>query len=99
MEYVRNQYDTLKERIEEPRKFIQVIAGPRQVGKTTLINQVLRQIGFAYAMEVADGVDAKDTDWIRRVWDSARTVMLFRKEKEYLLGIIGVKAMMKWILS
>lgn len=96
MEYVRNQYNTLKERIEEPRKFIQVIAGPRQVGKTTLINQVLRQIGFAYAMEVADGVDAKDTDWIRRVWDSARTVMLFRKEKEYLLVIDEIQKIANW---
>ena len=96
MEYVRNQYNTLKVRIEEPRKFIQVIAGPRQVGKTTLINQVLRQIGFAYAMEVADGVDAKDTDWIRRVWDSARTVMLFRKEKEYLLVIDEIQKIANW---
>lgn len=83
-------------RIEEPRKFIQVIAGPRQVGKTTLINQVLRQIGFAYAMEVADGVDAKDTDWIRRVWDSARTAMLFRKEKEYLLVIDEIQKIANW---
>lgn len=96
MEYVRNQYNTLKVRIEEPRKFIQVIAGSRQVGKTTLINQVLRQIGFAYAMEVADGVDAKDTDWIRRVWDSARTAMLFRKEKEYLLVIDEIQKIANW---
>lgn len=96
MEYVRNQYNTLKVRIEEPRKFIQVIAGPRQVGKTTLINQVLRQIGFAYAIEVADGVDAKDTDWIRRVWDSARTAMLFRKEKEYLLVIDEIQKIANW---
>ena len=96
MEYVKNQYNTLKVRIEEPRKFIQVIAGPRQVGKTTLINQVLRQIGFAYAIEVADGVDAKDTDWIRRVWDSARTAMLFRKEKEYLLVIDEIQKIANW---
>lgn len=96
MEYVRNQYNTLKERIEEPRKFIQVIAGPRQVGKTTLINQVLRQIELAYAMEVADGVDAKDTDWIRRVWDSARTAMLFRKEKEFLLVIDEIQKIANW---
>ena len=96
MEYIRNQYNTLKERIEEPRKFIQVIAGPRQVGKTTLINQVLRQIERAYAMEVADGVDAKDTDWIRRVWDSARTAMLFRKEKEFLLVIDEIQKIANW---
>lgn len=97
MEYIRRQYTTLKERIEEPRKFIQVIAGPRQVGKTTLVNQVLRQIELAYAVEVADGVDAKDTDWIRRVWDSARTAMLFRKEKEYLLVIDEIQKIANWI--
>ena len=86
----------MKERIEEPRKFIQVIAGPWQVGKTTLVNQVLRQIELAYAVEVADGVDAKDTDWIRRVWDSARTAMLFRKEKEYLLVIDEIQKIANW---
>lgn len=96
MEYIRRQYTTLKERIEEPRKFIQVIAGPRHVGKTTLVNQVLRQIELAYAVEVADGVDAKDTDWIRRVWDSARTAMLFRKEKEYLLVIDEIQKIANW---
>lgn len=96
MEYIRRQYTTLKERIEEPRKFIQVIAGPRQVGKTTLVNQVLRQIELAYTVEVADGVDAKDTDWIRRVWDSARTAMLFRKEKEYLLVIDEIQKIANW---
>ena len=96
MEYIRRQYTTLKERIEEPRKFIQVIAGPRQVGKSTLVNQVLRQIELAYAVEVADGVDAKDTDWIRRVWDSARTAMLFRKEKEYLLVIDEIQKIANW---
>lgn len=30
-EYIRNQYNILRERIDEPRKFIQVLAGPRQV--------------------------------------------------------------------
>ena len=29
MEYIRKQFYTLKERILEPRKFIQVLAGPR----------------------------------------------------------------------
>ena len=44
MEYIRKQFDTLKERILEPRKFMQVLAGPRQVGKSTLVNQVLAQV-------------------------------------------------------
>ena len=96
MEYLRKQYNTLKERIEEPRKFIQVIAGPRQVGKSTLVSQVLRQIELAYMMEVADGVDSKDTDWIRRVWESARTTMQLRKEKEFLLVIDEIQKIDNW---
>lgn len=96
MEYLRKQYNTLKERVEEPRKFIQVIAGPRQVGKSTLVSQVLKQIELAYMMEVADGVDSKDTDWIRRVWESARTTMQLRKEKEFLLVIDEIQKIDNW---
>lgn len=96
MEYLRKQYNTLKERIEESRKFIQVIAGPRQVGKSTLVSQVVRHIDFAYMMEVADGVDSKDMDWIRRVWEAARTTMQLRKEKEYLLVIDEIQKIDNW---
>ena len=44
MEYIRKQFYTLKERVLEPRKFMQVLAGPRQVGKSTLVDQVLAQV-------------------------------------------------------
>ena len=40
---VRSQLSTIIERMQEPRKCIQVLAGPRQVGKTTLIKQFLAQ--------------------------------------------------------
>ncbi len=62
MEYIRKQFSTLKERILESRKFMQVLAGPRQVGKSTLVGQVLSQVSIPYAMEVADAVDPKDND-------------------------------------
>ena len=39
--YKREQYNILLERIAEPRRFIQVIAGPRQVGKSTMVKQVV----------------------------------------------------------
>lgn len=41
--YERSELETLKKRIKEPRKFVQVIMSPGQVGKTTLISQ-LRKI-------------------------------------------------------
>ena len=56
MEYIRKQFYTLKERLLEPRKFMQVLAGPRQVGKSTLVDQVLAQVSIPHTIDV----------WIRR---------------------------------
>ena len=39
--FERSYLKLVKVRIEEPRRFIQVIMGPRQVGKTTMIIQLL----------------------------------------------------------
>ncbi|MFZ4819198.1 MAG: hypothetical protein ACOYLU_11165 [Limisphaerales bacterium] len=38
--YQRTQAAELARRLSEPRRFIQVVAGPRQTGKTTLVQQV-----------------------------------------------------------
>jgi len=96
MEYIRKQFYTLKERILEPRNFMQVLPGPRQVGKTTLVNQVLAQVSIPHTIEVADAVDPKDSDWIHRVWESARTTMMLRKLDEYLLVIDEVQKIENW---
>lgn len=95
-EYIRNQYNILRERIDEPRKFIQVLAGPRQVGKSTLVGQVLRDIAIPYSSENADGITHADTDWIRRVWESARITMLLQHEKVRLLIIDEVQKIDNW---
>lgn len=96
MEYVRSQFNTLKERILEPRKFMQVLAGPRQVGKSTLVGQVLNQTDIAHALEVADAVDPEDSDWIHRVWEAARTTMMLRGLEDYLLVIDEVQKNDNW---
>ena len=96
MEYIRKQFGTLKERILEPRKFIQVVAGPRQVGKSTLVGQVLEQVSIAHVIEVADGVDPKDSDWIHRVWEAARATMMIRGIGEYLLVIDEIQKIENW---
>ena len=41
--FERIHLQTIKKRINESRKFIQVILGPRQVGKTTMMTQLLSQ--------------------------------------------------------
>ena len=96
MEYIRKQFNVLKERIFEPRKFMQVLAGPRQVGKSTLVEQVLAQVSIPHVIEVADAVDPKDSDWIRRVWESARVSMSLRGSGEFLLVIDEVQKLENW---
>lgn len=96
VEYFRNQYGILRERIGEPRKFIQVLAGPRQVGKSTLVGQVLNDVTIPYTLENADGVNHEDTDWIRRVWESIRIAMQLQHKEEYLLVIDEVQKIDNW---
>ena len=96
MNYIRKQYHTLKARIQEPRRFMQVLAGPRQVGKSTLVGQVLQDVPIPYSVEVADAVDPKDSDWIRRVWEGARTTMTLRGEAERLLVIDEIQKIDNW---
>ena len=96
MDYIRKQFYTLKERILEPRKFMQVLAGPRQVGKSTLVDQVLAQVDIPHTVEVADAVDPKDSDWIHRVWESARITMSLQGIAEYLLVIDEVQKIENW---
>lgn len=96
MAYTRKEYHTLRARIQEPRKFIHVLAGPRQVGKSTLVGQILQELTIPYSEEVADAVDPKDSDWIRRVWEGARTTMRLRGEQERLLVIDEIQKINNW---
>ena len=96
MEYIRKQFVTLKERILEPRKFIQVVAGPRQVGKSTMVEQVLERMNIPHVTDVADAINPKDSDWIHRIWESARMTMALRGIEEYLLVIDEVQKIENW---
>ena len=42
----RAPFVRLRDRLAEPRRFIQVVSGPRQVGKSTLVRQVLAELAM-----------------------------------------------------
>ena len=60
----RHYLQTIKTRILEPRKFIQVISGPRQVGKTTLITQALKEVARPHLFISADNVSGDSGVWL-----------------------------------
>jgi predicted AAA+ superfamily ATPase len=72
------------------------LAGPRQVGKSTLIDQVLEECTLPHYLYNADGVDENDTDWIRRVWESARIQMDTRQQTEAILVIDEIQKIKRW---
>ena len=85
--YKRSQYDELKSRMEEPRGKIQVISGPRQVGKSTLVKQVLQDTDMPYMLVSADSVGSVNTGWIGEVWSTARARMKAAGAEQFLLVI------------
>jgi len=58
----------------EPRRFIQVLAGPRQVGKTTLVRQIAESIAIPSHYASADDPGLRDDVWLEQQWNTARAL-------------------------
>ena len=65
-------HDELLNRLKEKRRFLQVLAGPRQVGKTTLARQVMLATKLPAHYASADEPSLRDRTWIEQQWDLAR---------------------------
>lgn len=72
--YRRPQGAILAARLREPRRFIQVVAGPRQVGKSTLVLAVTAESGRRVRYASADEPTLRDRAWIGQQWDAARVM-------------------------
>jgi len=70
----RDHAGVLAARLGEPRRFLHVVAGPRQVGKTTLVQQVFAGIDRPGVFVSADEPALRDAAWLASQWDRARLV-------------------------
>lgn len=96
MSYKREQIKDILSRIDEPRGKLQVIVGPRQVGKTTLMGQVLEECTLPYDGYSADDVTGVSADWLAQVWETARMKMLAQGNIKRLLVIDEVQKISNW---
>jgi len=62
----------LIQRMAEPRRFLQVLAGPRQAGKTTLARQLMKAYGDRSSYSTADTLAPENSIWIEQQWEAAR---------------------------
>jgi predicted AAA+ superfamily ATPase len=62
----------LRSRLKEPRRFIQIVTGPRQTGKTTAVTQATANPEGPVLFVSADDPGAVSSEWIRLHWLQAR---------------------------
>jgi len=70
--FLRPISSTLSERLEEPRRFIQALIGPRQTGKTTVARQIISGTKIPSHYASADEPVLRDRVWIEQQWEAAR---------------------------
>ena len=96
MSYQRPLLKTLLGRIQEPRKFIQVIAGPRQVGKTTIALALQRKASVLAEYYSADDAVSGSATWIDQIWDSLRIRMNLEHRTSAVLILDELQKISDW---
>jgi predicted AAA+ superfamily ATPase len=91
--YERKLVSQLTERLNEPRRFIQIIAGPRQTGKTTAVTQALDSLKTAVHFVSADDPSLNSPEWLRNEWEQARAIA---KNSEAILVVDEIQKVNGW---
>ena len=94
--YIKKQLFELQNRIQEKSNLIQVITGPRQVGKTTLASQLVERIKIPYSFISADAVPSSLSTWIEQQWEAARIKLNNSNSEPFLLIIDEIQKIHNW---
>jgi len=95
--FKRPLFGQLLDRIREPRRFIQVLSGPRQSGKTTLIGQVLKELPLPSRYASADSQEARGPVWLEQQWNAVREEAGSRQRNaDFVLVIDEIQKIPAW---
>lgn len=94
--YEKLELELLTSRLAEPRRFMQVILGPRQVGKTTLVRQYLAKTAVPAHVAAADAVPSVSVAWIEQQWETARFRLRSGGASEVLLVLDEIQKLDNW---
>lgn len=94
--YKRSEYKIIKQRLESKRLFIQVVVGARQIGKSTVVKQVLNDLKEPFKFFSADNVPATNNSWISDCWAVVRSLKESSKAESYILVIDEIQKIPNW---
>ena len=86
----------IEKRITESRRFMQVIVGPRQTGKTTLAQQLMAGLDLPNHYASADEPALKSVSWIEQQWEAARMKAKATEPQKALLVMDEVQKISNW---
>jgi uncharacterized protein len=92
----RAHFQILIKRLQEPRTFIQVLLGPRQVGKSTLAEQVLEQSDQPFYFISADAISNSNAAWIDQQWEIARLKFKQSTASTFIFAIDEIQKIDNW---
>ncbi|MDR0389292.1 MAG: ATP-binding protein [Spirochaetaceae bacterium] len=92
--FSRELVKQIKARMREKRRFIQIVSGPRQTGKTTAITQALKGLAFPQSFVSADE-PLSSREWLSNVWEQARLLQK-QRGKDTILVIDEVQKIPQW---
>lgn len=93
MMFQRPLLAVLTARLQEPCRFLQILAGPRQVGKTTLARQAMAVFPGQAHYATADLPAAPDALWVEQQWRMAR---MLAARQPALLVLDEVQKVPRW---
>jgi len=94
MEFKRPVYHEVFRRLSEGTDLIQVISGPRQVGKTTLVKQLFQHAAWEGIYAIADGLQ-EDASWIEAQFNAA-VLRQRQTSQSVVLAIDEIQKIPKW---
>lgn len=83
-------------RMNEPRNFIQVLMGPRQVGKSTLTGQLLARLNVPHLFVSADAIANAGEVWLEQQWEAARLKWKTSGASAFILAIDEIQKIENW---
>jgi uncharacterized protein len=94
--FQRIHFQQLMKRLDEERAFIQILIGPRQVGKTTLVGQVLASSNVPNYSISADDVPNSNSVWLEQQWEIARQRFRQSASTDFIFAIDEIQKISNW---